>query len=256
MLKKSLLTLTAAATLLFPAGRADAAQLKVLVGGAMDEPIKKVGADYSRKTSNTLDYMVNTTGALQAKLRAGEKADIVIISSPGMDALEKEKLLIPGTRVALARALIGIAVRAGAASPDVSSVDAFKKAVLGAKSISYVDPKAGGTSGTYIAGLFQRLGIAEEMKKKTVFRYMGSEVAEAVAQGEADIGITFTSELAPNKGIKVAGTLPEAIQLPTVYAAAIPVGAAHPDAARAFLKDVKAPEGQTAIREAGLEPIR
>jgi molybdate transport system substrate-binding protein len=255
MLKKSLLTL-AAVTLLFPAGRANAEQLKVLVGGAMDDPIKKVGADYTRKTSNTLNYTVNTTGALQAKLRAGEKADIIIISSPGMDALEKEKLLVPGTRVALARALIGVAVRAGAASPDLSSVDAFKKAVLGAKSVSYVDPKAGGTSGTYIAGLFQRLGIAEEVKKKTVFRYMGSEVAEAVAQGEAEIGITFTSELAPNKGIKVAGTLPQAIQLPTIYAAAIPVGASNPDAARAFLKAVKAREGEAAFREAGLEPIR
>ena len=85
---------------------------------------------------------------------------------------------------------------------------------------------------------------------------MGSEVAEAVAQGEAEIGITFTSELAPNKGIKVAGTLPQAIQLPTIYAAAIPVGASNPDAARAFLKAVKAAEGQGAFREAGLEPIR
>jgi len=256
MLKKSLLTLTATVTRLFPAGRADAAQLKLLVGGAMAEPVKKAGADYSRKTSNTLDYMVNTTGALQGKLRAGEKADIIVISAPGMDALEKEKLIVPGTRVELARALIGVAVRAGAASPDLSSIDAFKKAILAARSVSYVDPKAGGTSGTYIAGLFQRLGIAEEVKKKTVFRYMGSEVADAVAKGEAEIGITFTSELAPNKGLKVAGTLPEAIQLPTNYAAAIPVGASNPDAARAFLKDLKAPAGQAAIREAGLEPIR
>ena len=256
MLKKSLLTLAAAITLLFPAGRADAAQLKLLVGGAVAEPIKKVGADFSRKTSNKLDFVTNTTGALQNKLRAGEKADIIVISAPGMDALEKEKLVVPGTRVELARGLIGVAVRAGASSPDLSSVDGFKKAILAARSVSYVDPKAGGTSGTYMAGLFQRMGIAEELSKKTVFRNQGSEVADAVAKGEAEIGITFTSELIPNKGVKVAGTLPQAIQLPTNYAAAIPVGASNPDAARAFLKDMKSPAGQAAIREAGLEPIR
>jgi molybdate transport system substrate-binding protein len=255
MLKKLLLTLTAAITLLFPAGRAEAGQLKLLVGGAMTEPIKKVGADFSRKTSNKLDVTTNTTGALQGMLRAGEKADIIIISAPGMDALEREKLVVPGTRVELARGLIGVGVRAGAASPDLSSADAFKKAILAARSVSYVDPKAGGTSGTYMAGLFQRMGIAEEISKKTVLRNQGSEVADAVAKGEAEIGITFTSELIPNKGVKVAGTLPGTIQLPTNYAAAIPVGASNPDAARAFLKEMKTPAGQAAIREAGLEPI-
>ena len=256
MLKKLLLTFTAAITLLFPAGRAEAAQLKLLVGGAMTEPIKKAGADFSRKTSNKLDVTSNTTGALQGMLRAGEKADIIVISAPGMDALEREKLVVRGTRVELARGLIGVGVRAGAASPDLSSADAFKKAILAARSVSYVDPKAGGTSGAYMAGLFQRMGIAEEISKKTVFRNQGSEVADAVAKGEAEIGITFTSELIPNKGVKVAGALPGTIQFPTNYAAAIPVGASNPDAARAFLKELKTPAGQAAIREAGLEPIR
>ncbi len=255
MLRKSLFTLAVVITLLFPAGRSEAAQLKLLVGGAMTEPIKKVGADFSRKTSNKLDVTTNTTGALQGLLRKGEKADIIIVSAPGMDALEKEKLVVPGTRVDLARGLVGVGVRAGAASPDLSSPEAFKKAILAARSISYVDPKAGGTSGTYMAGLFQRMGIAAEVSKKTVFRNQGSEVADAVAKGEAEIGITFTSELIPNKGVKVAGTLPATIQLPTNYVAAIPVGASNPDAARAFIKELKAPAGQAAIREAGLEPI-
>src|SRR5207253_6502385 len=93
---------------------------------------------------------------------------------------------IPGTRFDVARGLVGVGVRAGAASPDLSSVDAFKKAMLAARSVSYVDPKAGGTSGTYIAGLFRRLGIAAEMQKKTVFRNQGSEVADAVAKGRSE----------------------------------------------------------------------
>lgn len=256
MLKKSLLVFTAAVLILFVAGRAAAAQIKLLVGGAMAESIKKVGADFSRKTSHKLDFTTDTTGALQNRLRSGEKADIIIVSAPGMDALEKEHLVVPGTRVELARALIGVCMRAGAAPPDLSSVDAFKKTMLSARSVSYVDPKAGGTSGTYIAGLFQRMGIAGEMQKKTVFRNQGSEVAAAVAKGDAEIGITFTSEMMLNKGVKVAGTLPDTIQLPTNYAGAIPTGAPNPDAARVFLRELKTPQAQTAIKESGLEPIR
>ena len=124
------------------------------------------------------------------RLRSGEKADVIVVTAPGMDALEKENLIVPGTRVVLARGLIGVSVRAGAASPDLSSLDGFKKAILASRSVSFVDPKAGGTSGTYMAALFQRLGIGDEVQKKTVFRNQGSEVADAVAKGEAEIGIT------------------------------------------------------------------
>ena len=254
MIKKSLLVLVV--PLLFVAGRADGAQLKLLVGGAMSEPVKKVGADFSRKACHELAFTTDTTGALQKRLRSGEKADVIVITAPGMDALEKENLIVPGTRVVLARALIGVSVRAGAASPDLSTLESFKKAILASRSVSFVDPKAGGTSGTYMAGLFQRLGIGDEVQKKTVFRNQGSEVADAVAKGEAEIGISFISELLPNKGVKVAGTLPAAIQNPTDYVAAIPVGAANADAARAFLQELRSPAAQKAIKEAGLEPIQ
>jgi molybdate transport system substrate-binding protein len=246
-MKKPVLMLTTVLVLFAP-GRA-AAQLKLLVGGAMAEPVKKVGADF--KSTLTTD----TSGALQNKLRSGEKADVIIVSAPAMDALEKENRIVPGTRVDLARGLIGVGMRPGARAPDLSSPEAFKKAMLGAKSVSYVDPKAGGTSGTYMAGLFQKMGIAQEMQKKTVFRNQGSEVAEAVAKGDAEIGITFTSEMIQNKGVKLAGTLPDAIQLPTIYTGAIPAGAPNPDGGRAFLKALKAPAGVAAIKEAGLEPI-
>ena len=254
MLKKSLLVL--AVPLLFLAGRADGAQLKLLVGGALAEPVKKVGADFSRKAGHQLSFTTDTTGALQKRLRSGEKADVIVVAAAGMDALEKENLIVPGTRVELARGLIAVAVRAGAASPDLSSLEAFKKTILAARSVSFVDPKSGGTSGTYMAGLFQRMGIGGEVQKKTVFRNQGSEVADAVAKGEAEIGITFISELLPNKGVKVAGPLPDAIQNPTDYVAAIPVGAANADAARAFLQELRSPAAQRAMKEAGLEPIQ
>jgi molybdate transport system substrate-binding protein len=253
MSMKSILALAALAA--FAAPHADGAQLKLLVGGAMSEPFREVGADFQKKTGHMLSFTIDTTGALQNKLRAGEKADLILVSSPGMDTLQKEKRIVPGTRVDLGRAVIGVSVRAGAQAPDISSVDAFKKALLSARSVSYVDPKAGGTSGTYMAGLLQRLGIADEVNKKVVFRNQGSAVADAVAKGEAEIGITFTSEMMPNKGAKVIGLLPDAIQSATVYAAAIPVGADNADAARAFLQEFNSSAAEAAIRKAGLEPV-
>jgi molybdate transport system substrate-binding protein len=247
-MKKPVLMLTTVLVLFAP-GRA-AAQVKLLVGGAMAEPVRKVGAAF--KSNLTTD----TSGALQNKLRSGEKADVIIVSAPAMDALEKENRIVPGTRVDLARGLIGVGMRPGAKAPDLSSPEAFKKAMLAAKSVSYVDPKAGGTSGTYMADLFQKMGIAQEMQKKTVFRNQGSEVADAIAKGYAEIGITFTSEMIQNQGVKLAGTLPDAIQLPTIYTGAVPAGAPNPDGGRAFLKALKAPPGIAAIKEAGLEPIQ
>src|SRR3989454_7750102 len=247
-MKRPVLMVTAF-LILFAPSRA-AAQLRLLVGGAMAEPVKKVGASFLNNLTT------DTSGALQNKLRSGEKADVIIVSAPAMDALENEDQIVPGTRVDLARGLIGVGMRPGAKAPDLSSPEAFKKAMLAAKSVSYVDPKAGGTSGTYMAGLFQKMGIAQEIQKKTVFRNQGSEVADAVAKGSAEIGITFTSEMVTNKGVKLAGLLPDSIQLPTNYSVAIPVGATHADAAPAFLKQMKNPLTQAAIQEAGLEPIQ
>ena len=251
MLKTSLI----AVALIFAATQADAANMKLLVGGAMQEPFKEVGADFSKKTGNMLDFVVDTTGALQKRLRSGEKADIILVSAPGMDALEKEHLVVPGTRVDLASAAIGISVRAGSPSPDLSSPEAFKKAMLAARSISVVDPKAGGTSGIYLDGLFQRMGIADEVKKKTVYGMQGSQVAAAVADGKAELGLTFISEMMPNKGVKIAGPMPAAIQNATNYAVAIPVGSPNPDAARAFVQAMRTPEARKAIAKAGLEPL-
>jgi molybdate transport system substrate-binding protein len=172
-----------------------------------------------------------------------------------MDVLQKEQLVVAASRINLARALIGVAVKAGAASPDLSTPDTFKAALLKAKSVSYVSPASGGTSGTYFEGLLQRMGIADAMKSKIVYRTQGSEVADAVAKGDAELGISFTSELQPNKGVKVAGTLPAAIQLPTIYTAAIAAKSGHPDAARAFLRTLAGAEGRAALTRAGLEPV-
>jgi len=255
-LKRSIHIFTIAVLLLSLATRLEAAQLKLFLGGAVTESVKKIGSEFSKKTSHQIDVTSNTSGALQKMLESGTKADIVLVASPTMDALEKDHLIIAGTRFDVARGLIGVGIRPGAAAPNLSSADAFKKSLLAARSISFVDPKSGGTSGTHMAKVLEQMGIAAEMQKKIVYRTQGSEVADAVAKGDAEIGITFTSELAPNKGVKVAGVLPDSIQLPTNYSVAIPVGAPNADAARAFLKELKTAPAQAAFKEAGLEPIK
>jgi molybdate transport system substrate-binding protein len=134
-------------------------------------------------------------------------------------------------------------------------VEAFKKTMLAAKSISYVDPNAGGTLGAYIAGLFQKMGIADEMRKKTIYRNEASELAAAITNGDAEFGITFTSEILLNKGVKLAGMLPDAIQRPTICSGAVLIGSPDSAAAHAFLKNMQGPGGVAAMKKVGLEPL-
>ena len=241
--------------ILFPTFALAQTELRVFLSGAMTDPVKQAGEVFARSAGHKFVYIGDTTGGLIRRLTAGEKADLIVVASPAMDTLEKEKRIVAGSRVNLARALIGVGVRAGAASPDLSTPDMFKAALLAAKSVSYVNPASGGTSGTYFEGLLQKMGIADAMKSKIVYRTQGSEVATAVATGAAEMGITFTSELKPNPGVKVAGTLPAAIQLPTIYAVALVPTSGSADAAREFVKVLSGAEGWAAIQRAGLEPL-
>src|SRR5215470_10145673 len=236
MRKTSVLTIATAASLTFALTAADAADLKVFVGGAMTETVEKIGADFAKASGNKLDYVSDTTGSLLNRLKAGEKADVLVVTAPAMDGLQKDKAIVEGSRAELVRAMIGVAMKPGAKKPDLSSADAFRASLLAAKSVSYVNPKAGGTSGTYFEGLLSKMGIADQMKPKIVYRNQGSEVADAVAKGDAELGISFIAELAPNKGLRVAGPLPQGIQSPTDYVAAVTTVSGNPEAARAFIQ--------------------
>ena len=240
---------------LVPALAVAQTEIRVYVGGAMTGPVREAGDAYARASGSRVVYVSDTTGALQRRLASGERADVIIVTATAMEALQKDGRVVEGSRVDLARALIGVGVRAGAASPDLSTPDTFRAALLAARSVAYVSPASGGTSGTYFEGLLQRMGIAEAMKPKIVYRTQGAEVAAAVATGAAEIGITFTSELRPNPGVTVAGTLPAAIQLPTIYTAGVVAASANAEAARAFLRALAGAEGRSAVTKAGLEAI-
>jgi molybdate transport system substrate-binding protein len=255
MLRKTILTIAAAIPLLVTSVHAQAAQLKVMVSGAMAHALQEVSEDFAKKNGHTLDFIVGTTGALQDRVRKGEKADVIEVTTVGMDALEKEKLVVPGTRVDLASVLIGVAVKDGASLPKISTVDELKQRLLAARAVAYIDPKIGGQAGQAITSLLQKLGISDEVAKKSIYGKTGADAVQKMAAGEADIAISFVSEIKPIKGAKLVGPLPAAVQNPSTYAGAIGVGAPNPEAARALLAAMHSPENAHIMRDAGLEPV-
>jgi molybdate transport system substrate-binding protein len=215
-----------------PAG---AAEINVVSAGAVRGLIAQIIDDYSRQTGHKFEFTVGTTGQLRAIIASGWPADLIIVSGPLMAELEKTGNLTPGSRADLGRIGIGVVIREGAPAPDISTADAFKKAMVDAPRIAITDPTAGGATAVHLSGVYQRLGITDIIMKKAVMQVGGKEVAEAVAAGAADIGVTFISEIIPIKGAKLVGPLPPPLQDYTVYAAAIPKASTDPASARAFI---------------------
>ncbi|HEY6259910.1 MAG TPA: substrate-binding domain-containing protein, partial [Xanthobacteraceae bacterium] len=182
----------------------------------------------------------------------GEKADVIVLSIAAMDELDKAGSLVAGSRAELGRAVAGVAVRSSAPLPDISTPDGFKKTLLAARTVAYTNPAAGGTAGIYMTGLLDKLGITEEIKKKAVLQASGSAVADAVANGAAEVGISFTSELLPNKAVKVAGPIPQSIGLVVTYVAGVATGSQQSEAARALITYMTRPASHDHFKEAGL----
>jgi molybdate transport system substrate-binding protein len=231
----------------------EAAEIKVLSAGAMRAMVTELGAEFTRETGHTLALTSGTVGQLRDKLLAGEAADVVVMSDTAIDQLIGQGHLVRGSRVDIARTGIGVAVREGAPKPDIATPDAFKQALLSAKSIAYVDPASGATSGIYFASLLQRLGIADAVKSKTVLRQGGGYVAEIVARGEAELAVHQISEIIPVKGATLVGPLPRELQKVTVYSAALPTRAATTEPAKAFVEFMTRPAFKTRLAAAGLD---
>jgi molybdate transport system substrate-binding protein len=252
-MKKAVLA-AAAAALAVLSGPGLADDLKVITGAGMTEPVRAMAEAFGKQTGTHVIVVSDTTGGVQKRLEGGEKADLVLVTTKVMDVLAKESL-VAGEHSDIARVMVGVAVKKGAAEPDISSADAVKQSLLAAKSVAYVDPAVGGITGPFFAALCQKLGIADQVAAKAVLRKTGGEVAAAVANGDAELGVTLVSELLPNKGISLAGPLPTEIQIDTVYTVAFGKDAANPAAAQKFLARMQSAAGQTVIREAGLVTI-
>ena len=231
----------------------EAAEIKVLSAGAMKAMVSELGAEFTRETGHTLAMTSGTVGQLRDRLLAGEAADVVVMSDSAIDQLIGQGHLVRGSRIDIARTGIGVAVRDGAPKPDIATPEAFRQALLSAKSIAYVDPASGATSGIYFAGLLQRLGIADAVKGKTVLRQGGGYVAELVARGEAELAVHQISEIVPVKGATLVGPLPRELQKVTVYSAALPTRAAATEPAKAFVEFMARPAFKTRLAAAGLD---
>jgi len=230
------------------------ATVKVMSAGAVQSMVTAIGAEFERSSGHTLDLNFGTAGSLRARFVGGEPADLVMLPAAMIEAMEKEGRFVPGSRMDLGRTITGVAVRAGATPPDISTPAAFKQALLTAKGVAYSDPQAGGSSGTFFAGLLQKLGIAEAVNSKAVLGKRGYEVAQAVADGRAELGTTFISEILTVPGVTVIGPLPGELHYANTYTAAIPLGSASQEPAMAFLRALTDPASRRRWTAAGLEP--
>lgn len=230
------------------------AEIKVMSAGAVKSMVAALGAEFERAAGGKLDLNFNTAGSLRERIENGEAADLVILSESAIAALAKRGLVVAGSITDLGRTVTGVVVREGAPAPDISTPEAFKQALLDARSVAYTDPKAGGSGGTMFAGLLEKLGIADQIAKKAVLCKGGYDVAGAIVDGRAELGTTFISEVLPVKGAKVIGTLPGELHFTNTYTAAIHAGSAAPDGAGALLRALTDPVTRGRWTAAGLEP--
>jgi molybdate transport system substrate-binding protein len=241
------------------AAEASAAELKVLSAGAMRAALQELAPAFEAASGNKLKIEYSTAGDVEKKVAAGDEIDVAILTKPRVDKLVREAKIVGGTTQTLARAQIGLAVKKGAAKPDISSVEAFKKALLNAKSVAYADPASGATSGQHLAQVFEKLGISAELKPKTRLVSAGVAqgplVGETVARGEAEIGIQPITELREVQGIDVVGPLPAELQSPDlVYVAGAPYLSEQPIAAKALIDFLADPKAAAVYKAKGLQP--
>jgi len=225
---------------------AEAAEIKVISGGAFKTVLNDLVAQYQKESGNTVAVTYRTVGQHMKLIASGEeKFDVAVLTPEAIDGLVKEGKVVPGSRADLAKTGVGVVVKAGTPLPDISTVEAFKKALLAAKSVAYIDPAAGGSSGIYVGKLLERLGIAKEVNAKAVLVH-GGEVATHVVDGEAEVGIHQISEILAVKGAVLVGPLPAAIQNFTVYAAGVAAGDGA--AAKSLVKFLAGPHAISIIK--------
>lgn len=230
-----------------------AAEVKVLASVALTAALNELAPQYERTTGNKLSLNYSLVADIRKRVLEGETADVIILSRPVMDELQKQDKVTPGSIADVAAIAVAVAARAGAPKPDISTVDALKRSLLAAKSVVYADPAKGGLSGVYFARVLDRLGIAEQMKPKTVL-VPGDQSAEVVAKGEAEIGVAQTSEIIPVPGAQVVGPLPGDLNLVTVFSAGLGAGTKAPDAATSYVKFVTSSAAGPVLKARGMDP--
>lgn len=224
-------------------------ELKVVAPNAVKESISEIASRFERETGHRVMFSWGGSESIARRVADGEPFDVVVNTAATVERFAGEGRLVAGTRTDFARSGVGVAVRAGLPRPDVSTPEALRTALLAAPSIAI----SSGASGRYLEQLFQRLGVAEQIRARIKQPPSGAQIAEMIARGEADLGFQQVTELLHAKGIEYLGPLPPAIQSYTVWSAARHPAGTAPEAASAFLQALIAPASGPALRTAGLE---
>jgi molybdate transport system substrate-binding protein len=231
---------------------AKAAEIKIIAGTAMSGVLGELGPQFERASGHKLVVQYGLGPPLKKQIESGEPFDLVILSDGLMNDLAKQGRFASSTPTAIARLGMGVAVRAGAPKPDISSVDSFKQTLLDAKSVTFVPQ---GVSGAYVLSVFKRLGISEQMNTKIKPVNVAEHVAETVAKGEAELALFAANLLVSVPGVGFVGSFPAGLQQYFVFTAAIGADAKQAEPARALIKHLTAPAAATVIKAKGMEPV-
>ena len=229
-----------------------AAEVKVMAGAALSGAIGELGPQFERATGHKIVIEYGLTGTFKRRIEGGEAFDLVIITPAALDDLIKQGKVAADTRGNIARVGMGVAVRAGTPKPDISTVDAFKSALLNAKSVTYAPE---GATGIHLAKVMEQLGITEQMKAKTKPQTVPVNIAKAVAAGEAELGLAVVNILQSVKGVELVGLFPTELQNYVVLTAGVGSSAKEPEAAKALIKHLTTPAAAVVIKAEGMEPL-
>jgi molybdate transport system substrate-binding protein len=248
-------TLAIVIAMLAATGTAQTAEINAFISTAIKVATDELLPPFERENGHTIRASYAPSGALIPRFNRGEPVDVFLTDSTAIDGLIKQGKVLPG-RVDLARTGIGIAVRKGAPKPDVSTAEALKRALLAAKTVGHAAPAGGSITAAHIMQMFEKLGIAAEVTPKVKLAAGGpnGRVSVLVSSGEAEIGLQQVSELMSNPEVEVIGMLPAELQLTTIYSAGVTANARQPEAARALVRFLAAPEAMMIYKAKGLDP--
>jgi molybdate transport system substrate-binding protein len=230
----------------------NAAELKVLTSVALTSVLNELSPMYEKKTGNKVIIDYDLAANLKKRILDGERADVIILTRAMMEDLQKNNKLAADGLVNVAGTPVALAVRAGASKPDIGSVDAFKQALLSAQSIVYADPAKGGLSGIVAAKAIERLGIAEQMKAKTIL-VPGAQTADVVAKGEAELGIAQASEIVPFAGVQLVGPLPGDLGSMPLFTGGIGAESKSLEPGKTLIKFLTGPDAAPSFKSKGFE---
>jgi molybdate transport system substrate-binding protein len=232
---------------------ADAAEIKVMSTVALTPALSELAPRHESSSSDKLTIVYGTIAELKKRVDAGETADLMILSRPVLDELQTQGKIAQGSIVDVGKSHVAIGVRVGSPQPDISTAEKLKEALLAVKSISYADPARGGASGVYFAKVLDRLGIADQMKSKTVL-VPNAQAGELVARGEVEMGVAQASEIAAVPGTQVVGPLPGDLHSELTFSVGIGSQSKDPAAAKTLVELLTSPTGAAVLKSKGMDP--